>query len=308
MMNKILITAKVHPYLIDHFEEKGYKVLYHPAITYDEVYSQVHGCEGLVVTTRIPIDKNIIDNAVHLQWIARLGSGMELIDVDYAEAKGIRCISSPEGNANAVGEHALGMLLCLYNNILKSNLELRQGIWEREKNRGNEVEGKVVGIIGYGHTGQAFAEKLRGFDTEILAYDKYKSGFETEYVKEVQMPEIFKRADIVSLHVPLTSETYHMADRNFFDSFLGSVFIINTSRGPVVKIADLITNIQSGKVQGACLDVLENEKLDKMTEEEKHQFNFLLHHPRVLLTPHIAGYTHEASLKMAETIFRKLGV
>lgn len=307
-MNNILITAKVHPYLVDHLTEKGYKVLYRPAIGYDEVYQTIHGCEGLVVTTRIRVDKRIIDNAVNLQWIARLGSGMEMIDTEYAERKGIRCESSPEGNADAVGEHALGMLLCSLNFLVKSHRELQDHIWEREKNRGFEIGGKVIGIIGYGHTGQAFARKLSGFRPEVIAYDKYKTGFSDPYVRETTLKEIFQRADIVSFHVPLTQETRQMGNREFFRSFIGSIFLINTSRGAVVRTSDLVEQIREGKVMGACLDVLENEQLDTYQPEELEQFHYLLNHPRVILTPHIAGYTYEASLKMAETVLKKLGI
>ncbi|MHB1922479.1 MAG: NAD(P)-dependent oxidoreductase [Chitinophagaceae bacterium] len=308
MERKILITAKVHPYLIDYLKEKEFKVLYHPAISYEEAFQLIHGCIGMVVTTRLVIDKNMLDNGVNLQWIARLGSGMEMIDVHYASGKGIRCVSSPEGNCDAVGEQALGMLLCVLNNILKSNLQLREGIWEREKNRGVELNGKVIGIIGYGFTGQAFARKLQGFDVEILAYDKFKSGFGDGRVREVQLDEIFHHADVISFHVPLTPETHHMGNDAFFQSFIGSIYLINTSRGQVVNTPDLISNILSQKISGACLDVLENEKINHMNQEEQEQFQFLLNAPNVVITPHIAGYTHEASLKMAEVVLKKLGI
>lgn len=305
---KVLITAKVHPYLVDYLTEKGYQVLYHPAISYDEVYQSIHGCVGLIVTTRIKVDKNILNNAPFLQWIGRLGSGMEYIDVEYARQKGIRCVSSPEGNCDAVGEQIIGMLLCLFGNILKSNLQLRENVWEREKNRGIELKEKTVGIIGYGHTGQAFAHKLRGFECKILAYDKYKSGFGDEFVKEVSLEEIFRHADIVSLHVPLTDETRYMVDDAFLKSFAGPVYLINSSRGPVVRTADLIENLKNDRVLGACLDVLENEKLDQMDEIQRAQFDYLLHSSRVILTPHIAGYTHEAAYKMAHLVLKKLGI
>lgn len=308
MERKILITAKVHPYLIDYLKEREFQVLYHPAISYEEAFQLIHGCVGIVVTTRLIIDKNILNNGVNLQWIARLGSGMEMIDVEYASGKGIRCVSSPEGNCDAVGEHALGMLLCVMNNILKSNLQLREDIWEREKNRGMELNGKVIGIIGYGYTGQAFSKKLLGFDAEIFAYDKYKSGFGDNRVREASMEEIFHRADVISFHVPLTSETHHMANEAFFQSFVGPIYVINTSRGQVVDTPDLIRSLRDQKVMGACLDVLENEKLDQMNQEEQEQFRFLLNAPNVLLTPHIAGYSHEASLKMAEVVLKKLGI
>ncbi|HVB04307.1 MAG TPA: NAD(P)-dependent oxidoreductase [Chitinophagaceae bacterium] len=307
-LKKVLITARVHPYLVDTLTEKGYQVLYQPAISYDELYHIIHGCIGLVVTTRLNIDSHILDNANQLQWVARLGSGMEMIDVDYAARHGIRCVSSPEGNCDAVGEQAIGMLLCVYDNILKSNLELREGVWERERNRGFEIRDKTIGIIGYGFTGTAFARKLSGFDCQILAYDKYRKGYGHEGVKEAPMEEIFRKADVVSLHVPLTVETTHMVNTAFLQSFTGSVFLINTSRGQVIHTPDLVEGLKSGKVAGACLDVLENERPETMDKEEKIQFEYLLHAENVLITPHIAGYTHEASFKMALVVLRKLGI
>ncbi|GAA4302020.1 NAD(P)-dependent oxidoreductase [Compostibacter hankyongensis] len=307
-LRKVLITAKVHPYLIDTLTEKGYQVLYRPAITYEEVFQVVHSCEGLIVTTRIRVDKALLDNAINLQWIGRLGSGMEMIDVDYAAHKGIRCVSSPEGNCDAVGEQALGMLLCLFNNILRGNLQLREGIWEREKNRGLELKEKTVGIIGYGHTGAAFAHKLRGMECTVLAYDKYKKDFGDEYLQEVTLNTIFEQADVVSVHVPLTAETKYMVNDTFLQSFEGPVYVINTSRGAIVNTKDLIANLKSEKVAGACLDVLENEKLEKMSVEEREQFEYLLRADNVVLTPHIAGYSHEASFKMAHVVLKKLGI
>jgi D-3-phosphoglycerate dehydrogenase len=307
-LRKVLITAKVHPYLVDYLTEKGYQVLYHPAISYDEVYQNIHGCVGLIVTTRIKVDRDIIDNAPRLQWIGRLGSGMEMIDVAYATHKGIRCVSSPEGNCDAVGEHVIGMLLSLFSNIIKSNLQLRENIWEREKNRGHELKGKTVGIIGYGHTGNAVAKKLRGFECTVMAYDKYKTDFGDEIVQEVALEDIFRHADIVSIHLPLTEETHHMVNNEFLGSFAGPVYFINTSRGKIMNTADLIDNLKSGHVLGACLDVLENEKLDTMNETERAQFDFLLHSEHVILTPHIAGYTQEASYETAHIVLKKLGI
>lgn len=307
-LRKVLITAKVHPYLVDYLTEKGYQVLYHPAISYEEAYEKIYGCIGLIVTTRIKVDKNLLDHALRLQWIGRLGSGMESIDVDYAREKGIRCKSSPEGNCDAVGEQVLGMLLCLFANVLKSNLQLRENIWEREKNRGIELKEKTVGIIGYGHTGQAVARKLSGFECQVLAYDKYRTDYGDEYAEEATLEEIYKRADIVTLHVPLTEETRHMANDAFFKSFAVPVYFINASRGKVVHTADLIENLKNEQILGACLDVLENERPDTFTETERAQFDYLLHAGNVILTPHIAGYTHEASYKMAHFTLKKLGI
>lgn len=307
-LNKILITAKVHPYLVDYLTDKGFQVLYHPAISYDEVFQIIHSCVGLVVTTRIRVDQALLDQASELQWIARLGSGMEMIDVDYATHKGIQCVSSPEGNCDAVGDHAMGMLLSLLNNILKSNLELRDGLWIREKNRGVELQDKVVGIIGFGHTGNAFAQRLLGFGCKVLAYDKYKSGFGNEWVEESSMDILFKRSDIVSIHVPLTDETDHMVNKSFIESFAGPFYLINTSRGRIVNTSDVIQGMKDERILGVCLDVLENEKLESYNEVEKAQFEYLLQSQNAVLTPHIAGYSREASYKMAHFILKKLGI
>ncbi|MDQ0108007.1 D-3-phosphoglycerate dehydrogenase [Chitinophaga terrae (ex Kim and Jung 2007)] len=308
MSRKVLVTAKTHPYLVDQLKNKGFEVVYMPSITYDEVYQQIADCVGMIVTTRIKVDKYILDNARQLEWIGRLGSGMELIDVAYAQSKGIHCVSSPEGNRDAVGEQAVGMLLCLMNNILKSNLELKEGIWERDGNRGTELNGKTVGIIGYGNTGSTFAHKLKGFDVNILAYDKYKQGFGNEDVREATMEEIFRDADVVSLHLPLTEETRHIANAQFFSSFAKPVYFMNTARGKLVKNRDLIEAIENGVVAGACLDVLENEKLPTYNEEEKAQLAWFLKSPNVIVTPHIAGYSHEASIKMARITLEKLNI
>lgn len=307
-MKQVLITAKVHPYLINELEAKGYTVSYQPAVTYDEVVAQVKDVEGLIVTTRIKVDKNMLDQAGRLKWIGRLGSGMELIDVPYAESKGILCVSSPEGNADTVGEQVVGMLVCLMHNILKSNLELREGIWEREGNRAWELGGRTVGIIGYGHTGSAVARRLRGFGVNIIAYDKYKTNYGTDEVKEVSLQEIFEQAEIVTTHLPLTGETFHMVNETFLRSFAKPIYYINASRGKVVDTPALAAGLQSGLVKGACLDVLENEKLSSYTPAEQEIFHQLLTAPNVVITPHIAGYSHEASVKMAQFVLRKLDI
>ncbi|TWW00482.1 NAD(P)-dependent oxidoreductase [Chitinophaga pinensis] len=308
MSRKVLITAKVHNYLIHKLEEKGFEVNYQPSITYDEVVAAIPECTGMIVTTRIKVDKGMLDRAGHLEWIGRLGSGMELIDVHYAESKGIRCVSSPEGNRDTVGEQAVGMLLVLMNNILKSNLELREGIWERDGNRATELGGRTVGIIGYGNTGGAFARKLRGFDVEILAYDKYKTGFSDEYVKEATMEELYEKADVVSVHLPLTDETHHLANAAFFASFKKPIRFINAARGKIVNTPDIVAALDQGTIAGACLDVLENEKLATYSAAEKVQFEKLLHMPNVVMTPHIGGYSHEASIKMARIVLEKLHI
>ncbi|SHM24011.1 D-3-phosphoglycerate dehydrogenase [Chitinophaga jiangningensis] len=308
MSKKVLITAKVHPYLVDQLETKGFEVDYQPSITYEEVYAAIPGCVGLIVTTRIRVDKQIIDHGRELQWIGRLGSGMELIDVPYAESKGIHCVSSPEGNRDPVGEQAVGMLLSLMHNVLKSNLELRKGIWERDGNRAYELGGKTVAIIGYGNTGSTFARKLKGFDVNIIAYDKYRKGFGTNEVKEVTLEEVYANADVVSLHLPLTEETRYIANDSFFSAFAHPVWFMNTARGKLVKNSDLIAALEDGRVRGACLDVLENEKLTTYSAEDKEQLAYFLAASNVVLTPHIAGYSHEASIRMPRVVLEKLNI
>ena len=302
---KVLITDDVHHLLIENLQQMGYEVTFRPDITFEETVSSIAPYTGLIINSKIFCSDELLDKAPNLRWIGRLGSGMEVIDTKACDARGVNYFNSPEGNRNAVAEHALGLLLNLMNNISKSNAEVKQGKWIREANRGEELSAKTVGIIAFGNTGEAFARLLRGFDVRILAYDKYKKGFGDNFVKESSLEEIFQKADVLSLHLPLTEETKYMVDEYFLNNFHKPIYLINTSRGKVLKTTALIAAIQSGKVKAAGLDVLENEKINHLNEQDEW-FDALVKDERIILTPHIAGWTVESKRKVAEVVIEKI--
>ena len=265
--------------------------------------------EGLVIRSKFRLTEDILAACPRLKCIGRVGAGMENIDVDYASSRQIVCLSAPEGNRDAVGEHALGMLLMLLNNLKKADAEVRQGTWLRAENRGYEISGKTVGIIGYGQMGSSFAQKLSGLDCTVLAYDKYKSGFGSARIKEAGLQQLFDACDILSIHLPLTSETEFMIDGEFLQNFKKDLYVINTARGKCLRTADLVSLLQSGKVRGACLDVLEYESISFENISEKDlpdAFRYLVQSDKVILSPHIAGWTHESNYKMSRVIAEKM--
>lgn len=306
---KILHIDSNHPLLWKQLEQADFHNEEDFTSTKEEVEDKIHNYNGIVIRSRFKIDKTFLDKATNLQFIARVGAGLESIDCDYAHQKGVHLIAAPEGNRNAVGEHALGMLLSLMNKLNRADKLVRDGKWIREGNRGFELEGKTIGIIGYGNMGKSFAKKLRGFDVDVLCYD-IQDNVGDANAQQVSLEVLQKKADVLSLHIPWTPETDKMINTNFINSFKKPFWLINTSRGKNVVTADLVSAIESGKILGAGLDVLEYEKLSFenlfIDSEKPAAFQYLLDSEKVLLTPHIAGWTFESHEKLAQTIVDKI--
>jgi D-3-phosphoglycerate dehydrogenase len=305
---KILHLDTNHPLLWEQLEKTGFINEADYTSTKEEVESKIENYHGIVIRSRFKIDKTFIDKAKNLQFIARVGAGLESIDCEYAESKNIQLIAAPEGNASAVGEHALGMLLSLFNKLNTADKEVKSGQWNRESNRGTELDGKTVGIIGYGNMGKSFAKKLRGFDVEVLCYDILPNVGDSN-AKQVSLQEIQQKADVLSLHIPWTPETDKMVNTTFINQFSKPFWLLNTARGKSVITTDLVSALQSGKILGAGLDVLEYEKLsfETLFEGEKPEaFDYLLQAKNVILTPHIAGWTIESKEKLAQVIVDKI--
>ena len=305
MNKRVLITADIDNYLQQRFEALGYLVDVKPEIERDELFGIIAEYSILIITTYTKIDAELIDKATNLKIIGRVGSGMENVDVEYCETKNISCVNSPEGNGNAVGEHCLAMLLNLLNNITKANNELKQNIFLREENRGEELDGKTIGIIGYGFTGNAFAKKLRGFDVEILVYDKYKIPTDS-FVKNVTLQELQKRCDVISFHVPYNTETHYYCDEQFISDCSKKPIIINTSRGTVVNTIDIINAIETQKINGFCVDVYEDEPITKNKIHSTETYQKLFSFKNVIATPHIAGWTKESKYKLVKILMDKI--
>ncbi len=305
-MNKnILIVDDIHPIFIEQAEAMGFHCDYRPTIKPDEAYKIIGDFEGLVIRSKFLVTKTVFDLSKKLRFICRAGAGMDNIDEAYANEKGVILINAPEGNMDAVGEHAIGLLLNLMNKINLADAEVRNGVWKREANRGHELKGKTVGIIGYGFMGKSFAKKLSGFGVNVIAYDKYKTGFSDQYAREVSMEEIVKHSDVISFHVPLTSETNGLVNDEYLFHFKKPIFLLNTSRGKVVKTQALLNAIKQGKILGAGLDVLEVEKFPALGEQP--WFDELRQSDKVILTPHVAGWTFDSYRRISEVMVEKLG-
>ena len=303
---KILQLDKNHPLISEQLTAKGFVVEEDHISTYDEVLEKISNYEGIIIRSRIPLDENFLIKASHLKFIARVGAGMENIDLETAEKLNIKLINSPEGNRDSVAEHVAGMLLILMNRLFIASNEVKNGFWKREENRGDELLGKTFGIIGYGNMGKATAKRLSGFGVEVIFHDILPN-LSDEFAKQVSLEELQRRADILSLHIPLTSETNYLIDENFISKMENNFYFINTSRGKNLKTKALVQAVDSGKVLGACLDVLEYEKSSfENLEVENQDLQFLLDSEKVIVTPHIGGWTHQSKIKLAQVIVDKI--
>lgn len=305
-MRNILIIDEMHISIVEMLTSKGFLVDYKPKITENQVFEIIEKYHGLILRSKIFIGKDILTKATKLQFIARAGAGMDQIVEEEVIKRNIKLLNAPEGNRDAVGEHAIGMLLTLFNKIHIANIQIRNGVWLREENRGHELGGKTVAIIGYGNNGKAFSKKLKGFDCEVLAYDILEKNNPDENASFSDMEEIFTKADIISFHVPLTEKTNRLVNSSYIQKFKKNIFIINTSRGNVLVIKDLLKEINKGKVLGACLDVLEIENLSKFKFEDSETYTQLMNNDKVLLTPHVAGWTHESYVKINKVLVDKI--
>lgn len=303
-MKKILIADDLHPAFKAEAEKLGFQCDDRPLISREETLSILKDYIGLAIRTKFLVDKELLQAGTKLKFIARAGAGMDNVDEEYARLKGIICINAPEGNRDAVAEHVIGMLLSLYNNLRKADMEVRNGLWNREANRGQELKGKTVAIIGYGNTGSTLARKLSGFEVQVIAYDKYKTGFSDAFVKEVTMEDIVTQADILSFHVPLTAETKQLFTEEYLHRFKKPILLLNTSRGEVVNTRAVLNGIRSGRITGAGLDVLEVEKFPALSKQD--WYDELCQNEKVILSPHVAGWTVESYRKISEVLANKL--
>lgn len=306
---KVIFINIPHPVLQEKLEAAGYACEMAPTEPREAIEARIHEYTGLIINSRFSLDRSFLEKATALKFIGRVGAGLESIDTEFAALKGIRCFNSPEGNRDAVAEHAVGLLLAVLNHIPRANAQVRQQQWLREANRGVEILGKTVGIIGFGNMGNAFAQRLSGFGANVLAYDKYKTGFATDAVREVTLQTIFQETDILSFHVPLTEETFYYFDEAFMRSFKKPIWLLNTARGKVVSTRVLVQGLREGRVLGAGLDVLEYEDVsfDSMqTDELPPPLTALMNMDNVVFTPHVAGWTAESKIKLARVLAEKI--
>jgi D-3-phosphoglycerate dehydrogenase len=303
---KILIIDEMHQSIIPLLEAEGHQVVYSPEITREQILAQLGDVEGLLIRSKTPMDRELLDKATQLKFIGRAGAGLDKIDLAYLEGKGIKLFHAAKGNRDAVAEHAVGMLLSLFNHLKKGDQEVRKGIWDREGNRGDELAGKKIGIMGYGHMGAAFAQRLQGFEVEILAYDKFKKDFEDDFVKEVFWQKLKAEVDVLSVHVPLTDETRGFFTLNELQSFAKPFWFLNTARGEVISFQTLNQGLDQGILKGAMLDVLEVEKFNKFSAEQKEEFDKLAVRENVIFSPHVAGWTLESYEKINKVLVRQI--
>ena len=303
---KILLLDKNHPLITEQLSEKGFVLEEDFSSSYEQVLEKIHLYEGIIIRSRIPLDAHFLEKAKNLKFIARVGAGMENIDITKAQELGIKLINSPEGNKDAVAEHVIGTLLVLMNRLFISSNEVKKGIWLREENRGEEILGKTFGIIGYGNMGKAVAKRLSGFGCKTIFYD-IKPNLSDEFATQVSLQELQENADILSLHTPLTEDTLYMIDEEFISKMKKNFYFINTARGKNLKTSALVNALKSGKIKGACLDVLEYEKTSFENLETKNEdLEYLLNSEKAIITPHIAGWTHESKIKLAQVIVDKI--
>jgi D-3-phosphoglycerate dehydrogenase / 2-oxoglutarate reductase len=307
MRGSILIVDDMHPGIVPGLQKLGFTADYRPDIQRAEMLDVIRDYVGIIIRSKTEVDGELLSKASNLKFVARAGAGTDKIDLGLCEQRKIPVLNAPEGNQDALAEHALGMLIALMNKIVISDQQVRQFIWDREGNRGHEIHGKFVGIIGYGHMGSAFAKRLAGFSCQVLSYDKYKTGYEDIYARESTMEQLFNESDILSLHVPLTEETLNYYNFDFFRKFKKELWLINTARGNILPLGDLIRLLESGKVRGAALDVLEKESLQKLNKSDLKIFEELVKYKNVVFTPHVAGWTHESYRKINETLLEKIG-
>lgn len=303
---RCLVIDSMHPSLMTMFTEMGWEVDYQPTITREEIKRKHNGYDGLIVRSKTFIDGDLLGDSPTVKFIGRAGAGLDNLDLKYLAAKGIHVLHASEGNRDAVGEYTVGALLSLLRKLPKANAEVREMTWDREGNRGEEIMGKTVGIIGYGNMGHAFARRLSGFGCNVLAYDKYKTGYSDAYCRESTMEHLFDQTDILSLHIPLTEETRMLVDASYFGNFRKRIVFVNTARGEIASLAGVLEAMQSGKVCGAVLDVLENERLQTLTPEQSAVFKSLRERPDVIFTPHIAGWTIESHVKINVALIDKI--